>query len=91
MMSREVGHHADSEGLFSVDQGLSGVFGGPVDGAVVLVVDDGSDLEEVEDLLASGCDVHVDGELHLDGAAHLLGAHAEDVRNDLGEGGRCCT
>ena len=79
----DVRHHADAESLFAVDQRPGGLFRLPVDGAVVLVVDDRADLQQVEDLLLSRGNVHVDGEFHLHGAAHLLGAHAEDVRDDL--------
>ena len=81
----DLGHHPDAEGLFAVDQRLRGVDPAPVQGAVVLVVDDRADLQQVEDLLAPRGDVHVHGELHLHRAAHLLGTHREDVGDDLGQ------
>lgn len=81
----DVGHLPDAEGLLAVDQRAGGVDLVPVDGPVVLVVDDRTDLQQVENLPLSGRHVHVDGEFHLHGTAHLLGAHREDVRDDFGQ------
>ena len=80
---RDVAHHADAEGVLAVDQRIGGVHFAPVDRPVVLIVDDRADLQQVENLLLPRRHVHIDGEFDLYGAAHLLGAHVQDVGDDL--------
>ncbi|OLA23927.1 MAG: hypothetical protein BHW17_04440 [Dorea sp. 42_8] len=80
---RDVAHHADAEGVLAVDQRIGGVHFAPVDRPVVLIVDDRADLQQVENLLLPRRHVHIDGEFDLHGAAHLLGAHVQDVGDDL--------
>ena len=40
-------------------------------------------MQQVENLLLPRRHVHIDGEFDLHGAAHLLGAHVQDVGDDL--------
>ena len=81
----DVAHHADPERVLAVYQRVGNVHLAPVDRAVVLVVDDRADLEQVEYLLFSGLYVHIDGEFDLYGAAHLLGPQPQDIADDVRE------
>ena len=79
----DVVHVAHAQRVSGIDERIVGRHAAPVERAVVVVVDDRADLQQIEDPLLPVRDVHVDGELHLDRTAHLLDAQTQDVAHDV--------